>query len=154
MHAGLPVARDQSDQQVLDDVVRHGCHVVGVLADDQGPAYSYSIGLFRNFGHPEILVFGLNHPLMHSMINCLVAEIRGGRRFLVGNRYPGILEGFDCEFRHVKAAHYRELLGYARWFHGGEDFPVVQCVWPDKQGRFPWELGFNPQFKSLQPLYD
>lgn len=154
MHAELPTARDHSDQRVLDDVVRHGCHVVGVLADEKGPAYSYSIGLFRNFGHPEILVFGLAHPLMQRIINGLKENIRGGTSFVVGNRYPDILEGFDCAFRLVSTKHYRELLGYARWFHGGDDFPVVQCVWPDRQGRFPWEPSFNARFKALQPLHD
>ncbi len=100
------------------------------------------------------MVFGLAHPLMQSIINGLPAEIRNGRHFIVGNRYPDIVDGFDCEFRLVKAPHYRELLGYARWFHGGDEFPVVQCVWPDMQDRFPWEPDFNPKLIPLQPLHD
>jgi len=39
----------------------------------------------------------------------------------------------------VGEQHNRESLGYPRWFYPGSALPVLQCVWPDKAGRFPWE---------------
>ena len=30
----------------------------------------------------------------------------------------------------------------------------MQLVWPDKQQKFPWEVGFNTDLKFLQPLLD
>ena len=34
------------------------------------------------------------------------------------------------------------------------DFPVMQLVWPDKEHRFPWDVGFFPDWKFRQPLLD
>lgn len=154
MKRNLPKARDDGDRQVLRDVAESGCHVVGVLADETGPAFAYSIGLYHNYDHPDILIFGLEHTLMQSLINCMRDLIREGGRFVPGSRYPDIIEGFDCEFRAVHPSHYRELLGYARWFYPDDEFPVVQCVWPDKQGRFPWQPDFEPRFLPQQPICD
>ena len=63
-----------------------------------------------------------------------------------------ILEGYDCAFRAVAKKQYKEYLGFARWYYKGNDFPVLQCVWPDKQHRFPWDDGFEERFRSRQPL--
>jgi hypothetical protein len=30
-------------------------------------------------------------------------------------------------------------LGYALWFYCGMGFPVLQVVWPDRSGHFPWD---------------
>ncbi len=150
----LPIARDDDDRQVLRDVAESGCHIVGVLADETGPAYAYSIGLFHNYDHPEILIFGLDHVLMQNLINSMCEEIQRGVRFLPGSRHPDIIADFDCEFRTVDPTHYHELLGYAEWFYPDAKFPVIQCIWPDTQGRFPWQPDFEPKFLHLQPRYD
>lgn len=154
MKRALPKPRDDSDRQVLRDVVESGCHVVGVLADATGPAFAYSIGLFHNYDHPEIVLFGLTHNLMHGLINNMRDDIERGSRFIPGFSYPDIVEGFNCEFLSVHPSHYLELFGYARWFYGSDDFPALQCVWPDKQGHFPWQPNFNSKFKHLQPTHE
>jgi len=41
--------------------------------------------------------------------------------------------------------------GESRWFYGGDDFPCLQIVWPDRAGRFPWEADFDAQFEGNQP---
>jgi hypothetical protein len=40
-------------------------------------------------------------------------------------------------FRKITEEYYRKYLGYAVWFYESLDFPVLQCVWPDKMSRFP-----------------
>lgn len=56
----MPTPADDNDQKLLDDVQGHGWHVIGVEADNEGPAFAYSIGLYQTFGHPEVVVFGLS----------------------------------------------------------------------------------------------
>ncbi len=149
-----PEPSDDGEHQVVRDVTESGCHVVGVLPDERSPAFAYSIGLFHNYAHPEVLVFGLDLDLMHLIINGVRDNVGLGKRFVSGARYPDLLEGFDCEFLTVNRSYYRELFGYARWFYQGNDFSVVQCLWPDKKGRFPREPGFEPKFRPLQPTFE
>jgi hypothetical protein len=42
-------------------------------------------------------------------------------------------------------------LGWSRWFYGGDAFPCLQIVWSDRDGRFPWQSGFDPALAGLQP---
>ena len=66
-----------------------------------------------------------------------------------------MLEGYLVFFRKVEPRHYREYLGYARWFYQGDDFPILQCVWPDKAHHYPWHPDTSELFRQRQPvLYD
>jgi uncharacterized protein DUF4262 len=143
---------DACDKKVLDDIEKHGWHVVKVLAEAEFPAFAYSIGLYHSFGHPEVIVIGLNLDVAHCLINEVGEWARAGKRIKFDNPYGGLLEGFDCVFRPMNQRHNEQYLGYARWFYRSDDFPVVQCVWPDKQGHWPWEPSFNPSWRPMQPL--
>lgn len=54
-----------SDRKVLDDVETHGWHVVKVMGDETGPGFGYSVGLWKTFRHPEIIIIGLKLDLIH-----------------------------------------------------------------------------------------
>jgi len=41
-------------------------------------------------------------------------------------------------------------MGWAIWYYGGTDFPVLQAVYPDLENRFPEDEGFDKAFE--QPL--
>jgi hypothetical protein len=75
-----------------------------------------------------------------------------GGEIVAGQRYPEFVDDREVIFRPVNPRHYRDYLGSAMWFYkphpGG--FPCLQCIWPDKQGRFPHEAGFDERFRSLQ----
>ena len=145
---------DADDGKVLDDIDSVGWHMVGVPDDDEGPGFVYSIGMFHSFKHPEIVVIGMNTDLMARMVNGVGEWARDGNGVRSGDVRDGLLEGFACTFRTVGKRWYHAYFGYARWFYRSDDFPVLQCVWPDKQGQWPWEGEFNPHWKLKQPLLD
>ena len=57
------------DAQMRSDIETYGWHVIKVLEDDEGPGFAFTIGLFKRFGHPELIVFGLPLDTMHEMLN-------------------------------------------------------------------------------------
>jgi hypothetical protein len=148
------VTEDDIERKLVSDIEEFGWHVIKIFEDDEGPAFAYSIGLFKNFSHPEIIVFGLDVNLMHRMINLVGEEVRQGRRFADDEAASGILEGYDVRFLNVASRHYHEHVGYARWFYTGDDFLLLQCLWPDKKGRFPTDPGFAKALRPRQPLLD
>ncbi len=143
----------QDDLEVIipENIASFGWHVMIISGDAEGPGFAYSIGLFEGFGGPEILVVGLKSELMHHMINAIGERLKAGETFEAEGRYGGLLEGFDCAMRPVAPEHYRDYLGYARWYYQGDRFPVLHCIWPDKAGCFPWEAAFNPAWRGIQP---
>ena len=73
----------KADRKLLDDVEKYGWHVMKVLETAETPAWAYSVGLYKSFGHPEILVFGQDPDLMHFMINTIGEGVQAGKSFAV-----------------------------------------------------------------------
>jgi hypothetical protein len=143
---------DDCDRKLLADIDRVGWHVVMIPEEDGTPGWSFSVGLFRTFNHPEVVVFGLPLELSGEVINGIGADIRKGKVFESGQEYPEILEGVLCTFRPVVQRWYRPFLGYAAWYYRGPKFPVLQCIWPDKQQHYPWHPKFKKAWLGAQPL--
>ena len=147
-----PRCEGGDDAKVFTDVAKYGWHVVRVLEKSETPGWAFSIGMYRNFNHPEVVVFGLNGDLLHSVINSIGEDVRAGKRFEVDGKYPDLIEEYSCTFKPVNPVWYYAFLGYANWFYENQDYPVVQCIWPDRNGRYPWEKEFNPNWLWAQPL--
>ncbi|HEX7901691.1 MAG TPA: DUF4262 domain-containing protein [Planctomycetota bacterium] len=137
-HKHAWVRYDGYEDVILENVEEHGWHAVVVPDDEEGPGFAYSIGQ-----EPEIVLFGLEPEVMHKILAACAdaAEIK-----------PGVLEGFQVVFRPVAKERYKDYLGYAMWYHEGDDFPALQCVWADGDGKFPWDRGFPKDLLPLQPL--
>jgi hypothetical protein len=89
---------------------------------------------------------------MHRIINVIGEEVRSGGRFEHLDESGDVLEGYNVAFRTVERSYYRDYLGYARWFYNGDDFPTLQCVWPDSQHRYPWHPTSSESLAQRQPL--
>ena len=140
---------------INENIENYGCHLTLVEADNYLPAFVYSIGLFKKFGHPEIICFGLNNNVAASIINHACGLIEGGETLTTGKPYRGFLEGFPIQFIQVDKEYYHNYVGYAGWFYNKTfNFPLLQLVWTDKQNNFPWDKDFNPNWKFKQPLLD
>jgi hypothetical protein len=144
----------EAEKQILSDVAEHGFHVALLNSDGYSPSFAYTIGLYKTYGYPELVCFGLHLDLLHSML-------WEGKRLLdkqpeldLTAGYADFLEGFDVRFLRVNEDRYSDYLGYAKWFYDGGNFPVLQLVWPDKQAQYPWDDAFNPNWKFKQPLLD
>ena len=144
---------DERELKVMQDVEKHGWHVIKVLGDESGPAFAYSIGLFKSFQHPEVMIVGLASDTMHKIINNIGLDVKQGKTFQNGLLSDDILDGYTCALREVSLKHYKKLVGWAIWFYDGTNFPLVQCVWPDRHRHFPWERGCAQDIRDLQPTY-
>ncbi|WP_420810589.1 DUF4262 domain-containing protein [Deinococcus gobiensis] len=122
--------------------------------DDEGPGFAFTVGLTANYQHPEIIVLGLPLELMHALLNVIGRAVKGGHRFEANRHYAGLLTDAECAFIDVAATHCRDFLGTAMWFYQSHPFQALQCVWPDKQGTYPWDESCSTDWQVLQPLLD
>ncbi len=144
---------DKTDQKLLDDVRQFGWHMIGIAEDAEGPDFVYSVGLHHTLGQPEIIIFGLSPDTGMRIINNIGEAMRKGTRFADACASDELIEGYSCVFRAFARDQYREYLGYALWFYEGADFPVLQCVWPDREHRYPWHGDFCADLRKQQPLF-
>jgi Domain of unknown function (DUF4262) len=145
--------RAENDKRVAADVEKYGCHVISVFdPDEKNPSFSYSIGIQATSGMPEAIVIGLSPKLGHSMINTYNKQVRDGVRFERATLYPGFLEDFSIYIEPAKPALLGEYtLGCTR-FYKGDDYSVVQLIYPSTAGVWPWQKAASEWFKANQPL--
>jgi hypothetical protein len=143
-----------ADKKLLMTLEEWGWYVLKVGAGETTPPFAYSIGLFEHFKHPEIIIFGLNLETMHTLINDAAKQIQHGHAYASSQRYDDLLKQYECEFRTVNPSRYDGFLNYGLWFYGGSQFPALQLVWPDREGRFPWELNFDERFRREQVILE
>jgi hypothetical protein len=144
--------QDNDERRVIEDVRKFGWHIVAVEDDPEGPAFAYSIGLYHTLKQPEIIIFGLKSANMGHIISGIAKEMRRGSRFEDWTESDQILDRYSCMFRRVDRGFYPDYLGYAMWFYRPDNFPVLQCVWPDRKGHYPWQPGFSSETHARQPV--
>lgn len=150
------------EQRIVANVERYGCHVMHVFdPDGVEQNFSYSIGFPVSVAQPEVIVFGLDRTLMHSMINEVHRQCRDGLALEDGLRVSDLLEVFDCELRAVRPDNIvAEYFDSTMWFHrthtGHPLADAFQIIWPGAvNGLFPWDEGVSQDVIEAQPaLYE
>ncbi|WP_184544752.1 DUF4262 domain-containing protein [Mucilaginibacter sp. FT3.2] len=142
----------QLDTKLENDITKFGLQVMYVMEDETGPGFSYSIGLFETYQHPEIIIIGLKQQLAHTLINNMAHDIKNGKFFSQLKYESDILNGFNCYIIEVKKSNYDSYVGQAQRYYKGDDFPLLQCIYPTIKGIYPWQDEWPESIKDLQPI--
>lgn len=142
----------RDDQKTNSDIEKYGLTVIMIKATDYLPSLAYSIGLWKKFGHPELISFGLSTETLHSIINLAADIVKSGQKLQTGKTYSDFFESGKAECLTVDKRNISDYFGYAIDFYDTSDFPALQLVWTDRNDRFPWDKGFEEEFIYKQPL--
>lgn len=150
------MTEDQQERIAVQDTIdEDGCQIMQIMGDNYMPPFAYTIGLHQQFNHPEIISFGLSLDVLLTLLDNAKDRIEDGEVLEAGKSYKGFLENdVEVYFLEVDRAFYQDYLGYGCWFYDGRDFPLLQLVWPDKKGNFPWDKKFDKNLEFVQPLLD
>jgi hypothetical protein len=116
------------------------------------PLLIHLIGLFHSYQHPELVIYGLRREVAHQVLSNAVEGLPHGRRLDLAKSTDELLVGYSCCFIEVPKSAYHEHVGWARWYYGGDDFPLYQVMWPSRDGYFPWHPKANAEFRQVQPV--
>lgn len=116
------------------------------------PDYGCTVGLAAAAGRPEIILLGLPDDITRGVLEEVVAYVQSGEELPVDEDCHLFLNGCVCRFLPVAEAHVEDFCPAAKAWHGDAPFTVLQMVWPDQRGRFPWDRGVNRQLLVSQPL--
>lgn len=124
------------DTGIVDTIREHGWSALRV---EGGISFAYTVGLWHTFRRPEIAMFGLDGEGMQHWLNACVALGREQGWPEQGDPFEGVLAGFATQLRPVDDSWRDALFGTAHRFYRGFAVPVLQLVWPDRDGHWPWE---------------
>lgn len=132
-------------------IERRGHAVIGTFT--QGPGDSdismaYTVGLAKK-GLPEIVVFGVPREAAMPILNSAAALLIAGK--LETDVPVSKLASMPLVFKHVAPEATEKYLTEST-DNAGRPVAALQMVWPDTQGRFPWDPRFEQQLRAAQPL--
>lgn len=134
-----------------DHVDDYGWSVVAVGGDDHTPPYAYTVGLTEK-NRPELLICGLPIGTMQSLLNGLGA--RAAYRPLPyghGAAVADLLGGGLTAILIDGTENPDMRLGMANTRYGRVRVRVQQLIWPDINGRYPWQVDYA-HTGARQPL--
>lgn len=142
---------DKGEEKALSDIEEYGCHILHVMEEGEHPGFTYSIGIEKSTGQPELIVTGLKKELAHWMINEYNGRVKSGEVFEPNKCYNGFLDGFEITFKEVEKTHNSEYFGWARWLYKGDNFRVLQLIYPSTSGVWPWDPDAPDDFTWFIP---
>ena len=120
--------------------------------DPPTPGYTYTIGFETSYRHPEVVIFGLQPVAARGLIEMLAMHIDAGG-VIPDGMFVGLLDNdLPAAMLPVDMDEHAALFGGATRFHGGEDYRVSQFVWPDRNGKMPWDEGYDNRLRLAQPV--
>ncbi|WP_189060725.1 DUF4262 domain-containing protein [Longimycelium tulufanense] len=120
--------------------------------EEEAPPLTYSLGVWRSFGVPEVVTVGVDHDLGTALVEEYVCRSRDGERFKPGRPYAGFLDDLPVIFERVSPAHHADWLGSAAVLYPDRAFPMVQLLVPDPLGLWPWQPDAPRDFVQSQPV--
>lgn len=105
--------------------------------------FTYTAGLWSLHQHPELIVLGLPMDAAHAILELLIADVRDGRGLSAGETLE--VEWAEARFHlaDVSSHEASERVTLAPYDRDGREPPVVQIVWPDKNGKMPWQKRYS-----------
>ncbi|GAB3361408.1 DUF4262 domain-containing protein [Lysobacter tyrosinilyticus] len=148
----FPAAKNSYEESVLRNIGEHGWHFTHVFGDDEGPSFSYSVGLLSSYNHPEIILFGLPQEAAHGLVSLIADRAASGDPIDLSKPSDEIIQGYPCIFVEVSRMNREEYALSDCWLYQDSDFSMYQLVWPSKQGLFPWHPDAPESFRWSQPV--
>lgn len=140
------------DRVLLADIEKNGIQIVFDEDEEAQSSRAFTIGLWHTQKQPEIVVLGLPEELAERVLELVIDDIEDGVFCAAEQKREGIVHGYPVWFGKVTADQVRALLPEIAHAYGSADVPVLQLVYPDKQGRWPWDADVREGFRDAQPV--
>jgi len=119
--------------------------------------FTYSAGFWESASGPEVIMFGVPAIYANGFLAEAHRQLKGGE-LTPTDMAPWTLE--DCPAMAWRAVHpsqiRREFFNVAIWYRerqgaGRAGLRAYQLFFTDTGGKFPWEDGFDEDYRPYQP---
>lgn len=143
------MVNEQFYSHLAEKIRTIGFTFVGVFDEDMvEPAFAYSIGLTEK-GWPEVLLIGNMRPqIIEIILTDLVKSWIAAGEVKMGDN-DGLIVFPDMSEHPLRVVEVPSRLAVEKFccqvqnFYEKEDVKVVQVLWPDVNGKFPGEEGYD-----------
>ncbi|MCR9253630.1 MAG: DUF4262 domain-containing protein [bacterium] len=134
-----------------DNIAKYGFHVTYVMEQKDFTPFGYSTGLFKSFGIPEVFISGLPNGLTNTLI-CNYAERFENQKIPTLVFIEDLIDRFPVYLTKVSPLDLREEILASFRLYEDEEFECLQIIFPDLNGNFPHETGYEYDQKIFGEL--
>lgn len=133
---------------VYNNIKSNGYHTTAVLEEINFTPFAYSTGIFEKFKIPELFISGLGPNLSEELIENYVGKFKFSEVPL-NRRIKNLSDRFAVYFISLKNSDVAEYALTSIKFYENRHYQYLQLVFPDLNGKFPNEIGYNYDQKVL-----
>ncbi len=89
-----------------------------------------------------------------ELLDGLVDEVDGGLQLAAGAQIDGLVRHYPVRLLAVPPALAAAWMPLVGWAYDGKQVPCLQLVYPDQQGRWPWQSDVRQGFAATQPVLE
>lgn len=146
-------AHDKYRESIIRNIAESGWHCTAVGGGENGdPPFAYTVGLTHTYNQPEFIIFGLPPSVAHGILGILAQAAKNGTMPPLDELCDQLVEDYSCALIPVPREQYKGRVSATLWYYAEKPFSLIQVVWPDAKGLFPWDENFDPTLKPYQPV--
>lgn len=135
-------------KMVHDNIEKYGFHITYVMEAPGITPFGYSTGIFKNYGIPELFISGLPNGLTNTLINNYVDRFKF-QQVTLNEKIGDLTDRFPVYFVPVKNDNLKGYTLSTFKFYEQAEFNYLQLIFPDLNGLFPHEDGYDYDQKLL-----
>jgi hypothetical protein len=129
-------------EKVDENISKFGYHTTFVFSKKE-PSFCYSTGIYRSFGIPEIFISSLPQNLSGTLVESYVNKFKNSKKVELNKRIDDITDRFSVYLIGVPLDNLKDYVLSSIRLYDNEDYKYVQLIYPDINGYFPNDEGYD-----------
>ena len=128
---------------IVDENIRqYGYHMTFVF-EDETPSFCYSTGVYKTFDIPEIFISSLPQNLAFELVKNYVNKFKKTKSIPLDKKLTDLTERFPVYLISVPTDKLKDYVLSSIRFYKNEDYKYLQLIYPDTNGHFPNDKGYD-----------
>lgn len=131
---------------IIDCVDKQGWAIMPIFGENV--RFCYTIGLWQNYRHPEIIMIGLPMELSSNTLSFAACQVQHSQKVYQPEveYFEEFFQNSKTIFKPVAKSNYDYYFGMALRYYGNIEVPPLQLFWQNDNGEYPWNtVDFNEQ---------
>ncbi len=127
----------------VDDCIRDFGYYSTYVFNETKPSFCYSTGIFTSYNIPEVFISSLPQNLSFEIISNYVKLFKGTKDIPLNTKIDNLVDRFPVILIEAPLTRLNEYILTSFRFYKNEVFKCLQIIFPDTNGSFPNDEGYN-----------
>lgn len=127
----------------LEKNIEENGYQLSYISSSDSPDFCYSTGIYRTFNIPELFISSLPRGLCSEMVENYVEAFKENKEIPRNEILNFLTDRFPVYLIDVPVPNLKEYVLSSIRIYENEDFTYLQVIYPDTEGNFPNDVGYD-----------